>query len=347
MSQGEPPREPPCEQPREGAHEGTRARPHTPQLRIAWRAVHGVLLIDKPTGITSTAALARARRALCAQKGGHTGTLDPMATGLLPLCFGEATKFASDLLDADKSYEATIHLGVVTDTGDADGEVREERAVEVTRAAVDRALARFRGPIAQVPPMHSALKRDGKPLYEYARQGLTLERAARPVTIHRLDLVAFEGSSLSIAVDCSKGTYIRTLAEEIGEALGCGGHLVALRRVRAGSLHVDDAIALAAFEALAPGERDAMLLPVDALIANLPAIELADAHARRFVEGQRLAWPDVSYQGRVRVYRAASATTCEPACLLGTALVGFDERLAPVRLVAQSPQRSPESLPPS
>ena len=310
-----------------------------PRTKIAWRAVHGVLLIDKPSGITSTAALARARRALCAQKGGHTGTLDPMATGLLPLCFGEATKFASDLLDADKSYDATIRLGVVTNTGDAEGQVLEERAVEVTREAIDRALARFRGPIAQVPPMHSALKRDGKPLYDYARRGITVERAARPVTIHRLDLVAFEGTSLSIAVDCSKGTYIRTLAEEIGAALGCGGHLVALRRVRAGSLHVDDAIALDAFEALAADQRDAMLLPVDSLITNLPAIELDDAHARRFVDGQRLAWSDSSYQGRVRVYRAAGAagaTTREPAALLGTALVGFDDRLAPVRLIAQT-----------
>ena len=335
------------EQPRGEAHGQTRARSaarnRVPQSRIAWRAVHGVLLIDKPTGITSTATLARVRRALCAQKGGHTGTLDPMATGLLPLCFGEATKFASDLLDADKSYEATIRLGVVTDTGDAEGEVLRERAIEVTRADVDRALARFRGPIAQVPPMHSALKRDGRPLYEYARMGVTVERAARPVTIHRLDLVAYEGSSLGISVDCSKGTYMRTLAEEIGEALGCGGHLVALRRVRAGSLYVDDAVTLEAFEALATDERDAMLLPVDALIANLPAIELDDACARRFVEGQRLAWPDVSYQGRVRVYRAANAAKREPACLLGTALVGFDERLAPVRLVAQSPQPSPNS----
>ena len=307
-----------------------------PRAKIAWRAVHGVLLIDKPSGITSTAALARARRALCAQKGGHTGTLDPMATGLLPLCFGEATKFASDLLDADKSYDATIRLGVVTTTGDAEGDVVEERAVAVTREAIDHVLASFRGPIAQVPPMHSALKRDGKPLYDYARRGITVERAARAITIHRLDFVAFEASALSIAVDCSKGTYIRTLAEEIGAALGCGGHLVALRRVRAGSLSVDDAMPLHAFEALAPGERDAMLLPVDTLITNLPAIELDDAHARRFVEGQRLAWSDASYRGRVRVYRAANAATGQSAALLGTALVGFDERLAPVRLVAQS-----------
>ena len=311
-----------------------RAPSRVSHARIAWRAVHGVLLIDKPGGITSTAALARARRALCAEKGGHTGTLDPMATGLLPLCFGEATKFASDLLDADKSYEATIRLGIVTDTGDAEGRVLEERAVEVSREAVDHALALFRGAIDQVPPMHSALKRDGKPLYDYARRGITVERAARRVTIHRLELIAFEGMSLSIAVDCSKGTYIRALAEEIGEALGCGGHLIALRRVRSGALTVADAVTLEAFESLSPVERIAMLRPVDALIANLPAIELDDDLARRFVEGQRLAWTDSSYRGRVRVYRAANAT-CERATLLGTALVGFDDRLAPVRLMAQ------------
>ena len=324
------------------AQDPPREQTRTPRSHVAWRAVDGVLLIDKPSGITSTAALARARRAMCARKGGHTGTLDPMATGLLPLCFGEATKFASDLLDADKSYEATIRLGVVTNTGDAEGEAIEERAVEVNREAVDRALALFRGPIDQVPPMHSALKRDGKPLYDYARRGITVDRAARAITIHRLDLVAFEGTSLSIAVDCSKGTYIRTLAEEIGEALGCGGHLVALRRVRSGTLNVGDAITLEAFESLAPNDRFAMLLPVDTLIADLPAIELDEAHARRFVEGQRLAWPDASYQGRVRVYRAANRATRELAALLGTALVGFDDRLAPVRLVAQSSASSPQ-----
>ncbi len=317
-----------------------REDPRAPRARVLWRAVHGVLLIDKPSGITSTAALARARRALCAHKGGHTGTLDPMATGLLPLCFGEATKFASDLLDADKSYEATIRLGVVTTTGDAEGELLRERVVAVNRVAIDRALARFRGAIDQVPPMYSALKRDGKPLYDYARRGITVERAARPVTIHRLDLIAFEGTSLAIAVDCSKGTYIRTLAEDIGEALGCGGHLIALRRVRSGTLDVADTMTLEAFESLSPNDRIAVLRPVDALISNLPAIELDDDYARRFVEGQRLSWPDDSYRGRVRVYRAANAATSESAALLGTALVGFDDRLAPVRLVAQTTTQS-------
>ena len=301
--------------------------------KIVWRPLHGVLLIDKPSGITSTAALARARRALRAEKGGHTGTLDPLASGLLPLCFGEATKFASDLLDADKSYAATIRLGINTDTGDAEGEAVLTRDVAVDRAMLDAVLAEFRGPIAQIPPMYSALKRDGRPLYDYARQGIHVERAARHITIHTLDVTAFEGTTLSIAVRCSKGTYIRTLGEDIGNRLGCGGHLIALRRTSVGALALVDAIPLEALERLEPEERDAHVLPIDTLIAGLPRIELQDDLARRFVEGQRLAWPGTAIQGRVRVYREAGP---DGAVLLGTGLVGYDDRLAPVRLVANS-----------
>lgn len=297
--------------------------------KIAWRPLHGVLLIDKPSGITSTAALARARRALRAEKGGHTGTLDPMASGLLPLCFGEATKFASDLLDADKSYAATVQLGINTDTGDAEGQAVLTREVAVDRAALDAVLEDFRGPIEQVPPMYSALKRDGRPLYDYARQGITVERAARGVTIHALDVTAFEGDTLAIVVHCSKGTYIRTLAEDIGNRLGCGGHLIALRRLTVGSLALGVSIALEALERLEPEERDAHVLPIDTLIAGLPRIDLEHELARRFVEGQRLAWSDTSIQGRVRVYR-------DDDTLLGTGLVGYDDRLAPVRLVANT-----------
>ncbi len=305
--------------------------------KIAWRPVDGVLLIDKPSGITSTAALARARRALRAAKGGHTGTLDPLASGLLPLCFGEATKFASDLLDADKSYAATIRLGVTTDSGDAEGRVMETREVDVDRAAVDRVLERFRGPIDQVPPMHSALKRDGKPLYRYARQGITVERAARAVTIHRLEVAAFDGTSLSVVVDCSKGTYIRTLAEDIGGMLGCGAHLIALRRVGVGALTLDDSIGLATLESLPALERDSVLLPIDTLIAALPRIDLDDALAVRFGEGQRLAWTEATSQGRVRVYRSAAGEAAPPR-LLGTGLVGYDGLLSPIRLVARMPR---------
>jgi len=306
--------------------------------KVAWRPVHGVLLIDKPSGITSTAALARARRALRAEKGGHTGTLDPMASGLLPLCFGEATKFASDLLDADKSYAATVRLGINTDTGDAEGQAVLTRDVAVDRATLDRVLVDFRGPIEQVPPMYSALKRDGRPLYDYARQGITVERAARAVTIHALDVMAFEGTTLEIVVRCSKGTYIRTLAEDIGNRLGCGGHLIALRRLTVGALSLHASTPLEALERLAPEERDAHVLPIDTLIVGLPRIDLRDDLARRFVEGQRLAWPGTAIQGRVRVYREAGIEDAgrPDACLLGTGLVGFDDRLAPVRLVANS-----------
>ena len=296
-----------------------------------WQPVHGVLLIDKPSGITSTAALARARRALQAEKGGHTGTLDPLASGLLPLCFGEATKFAADLLDADKTYAATILLGIDTDTGDAEGRAIRTRTVAVDRTDVDRAVERFRGPIEQVPPMYSALKRDGRPLYEYARQGITVERAARAVTIHVIEVVAFEAPSLSLIVHCSKGTYIRTLAEDLGEALGCGGHLVALRRLGVGEHTLAGAMPLATFESMTPDARAGCLLPIDRLIATLPRIDLDEALASRFVEGQRLAWADTTLQGRVRVYRAAGDGN---ATLLGTGLVGYDDRLAPVRLVA-------------
>jgi tRNA pseudouridine55 synthase len=304
--------------------------------KVAWRALSGVLLVDKPSGITSTAALARARRAYRAEKGGHTGTLDPLASGLLPLCFGEATKFASDLLDADKAYVATMRLGVKTDTGDAEGAVVDTRPVSVDRTHVDAAIAHFRGPIAQVPPMHSALKRDGRPLYDYARAGITLERDARAITIHALTVLAFDGIDLTIDVGCSKGTYIRVLAEDVGEFLGCGAHLTALRRTRVGEIPLADAIPLDAIEATAEGDRDALLLPVDTLIRGLPRIDLAPAMADRFVEGQRLPWEDDTHQGRVRVYRAAT-DEAEPA-LLGTGLVGYDERLAPVRLVAQLPR---------
>ena len=302
------------------------------------RPVHGVLLLDKPSGITSTAALARAKRALAAAKAGHTGTLDPMASGLLPLCFGEATKFAADLLDADKFYCATLKLGVTTTTGDAEGEVLVTRPVDVDQAAIDAALDLHRGAIAQIPPMYSALKRDGKPLYEYARSGVTLERDARDVEIKRLVTTAFDGINLTIEVDCSKGTYIRTLAEDIGEVLGCGAHLVALRRTCVGSLRLADAIELDAFEALALEQRDAKLLPLDTLIASLPRIDLDPAMSARFLHGQRLPLPDASDCGRVRVYGFVDTTRSSAPTLLGIANLRDDGVLAPQRLMLQMPR---------
>ncbi len=301
---------------------GREARP-----KVAWRRVDGVVLIDKPSGITSTAALARARRALRAEKGGHTGTLDPLASGLLPLCFGEATKFAADLLEADKRYTATIRLGVETDSGDADGIVVATRPVAADRAAIDAVLVHFRGPIAQVPPMHSALKRDGQPLYKLARQGIVVERAARHVTIHRLDVIEADGDTLIVDVHCSKGTYVRSLAIDIGHRLGCGAHLTALRRTGVGALSIGDAVPLDRFEATAG--REASLLPVDTLIAALPRVDLDERQGARFRDGQRLEWA-MEAPCRVRVYRAVDDA------LLGTALVGADGLLAPLRLVARA-----------
>ena len=192
------------------------------QVKKTWKQVDGVLLLDKPIGLTSNDALQKARRLFSAAKGGHTGTLDPMATGLLPLCFGEATKFSADLLNADKTYEALVKFGVTTDSGDAEGVVIATATVNVEKDDIFCVLLQFTGAIMQTPPMHSALKRDGRPLYELARQGIVVEREARAVTIHAIDFLDFSGDTLSIRVSCSKGTYIRVLASDIGNALGCG-----------------------------------------------------------------------------------------------------------------------------
>ena len=292
--------------------------------------VHGVLLLDKPAGLSSNDALVKAKRLLNAEKAGHTGTLDPFATGLLPLCFGEATKFAQDLLDADKTYETTVHLGVTTSTGDTEGEVIATRHVEVIPEQIDAVLAGFRGPISQVPPMHSALKRDGKPLYEYARAGITLEREPRQVTIHALTLLSWEAPFLRLSVTCSKGTYIRVLGEDIGAALGCGAHLHALRRTGVGSLSISQAITLEQLADLPDAERSAGLAPVDALLSSFPALALGDEHAGRFLHGQRLALAGMEGlppAGRVRVYRRADRR------LLGTAQLADYGVLAPERLV--------------
>lgn len=302
--------------------------PRTARARLA---IDGVLLLDKPLGLSSNDALVRAKRVFQAKKAGHTGTLDPLASGLLPLCFGEATKFSQDLLEADKQYRAELRLGQTTDTGDAEGRILRTRAVHCTPEQVEAALARFRGPIEQVPPMYSALKRDGKPLYEYARAGQTVERAARAVTIHALSCVdaVLEGSAPSLVLDvrCSKGTYVRTLAEDLGEMLGCGAHLSALRRTGVGGLDLAQAVTLEALQADADPAR--WLQPVDALLSSFPAVHLDAALAQRFAQGQRLRLaPDAAPgTGRVRVYDAGTR-------LLGTAQ--FDAgRLAPERLLAQ------------
>jgi tRNA pseudouridine55 synthase len=294
--------------------------------------VHGVLLLDKAIGHTSNDMLIKAKRLLNAQKAGHTGTLDPFATGLLPLCFGEATKFAQDLLDADKTYETVVHLGVRTATGDTEGEVLETREVNLTQQRIDAVLAQFRGELEQIPPMYSALKRDGKPLYEYARAGITLERAARRVTIHHLEFLLYQAPYLSLRVKCSKGTYIRVLGEDIGAALGCGAHLQSLRRTRVGQLSLDEAITLDALAGLADAERMQTLAAVDALLLSFPAVMLTEELATRFLHGQRLSLGKegiaVPPAGRVRVYRESDRQ------LLGTAHCIEFGVLAPERLVA-------------
>ncbi|HEY3599946.1 MAG TPA: tRNA pseudouridine(55) synthase TruB [Paraburkholderia sp.] len=301
--------------------------------RLPRRALNGVLLLDKPVGLSSNDALIRAKRLYLAKKAGHTGTLDPLASGLLPLCFGEATKFSQDLLEADKTYEATMRLGIKTSTGDAEGEALDIRAVECDPPAIERALAQFRGDIVQVPPMYSALKRDGKPLYEYARAGQTVEREGRHVTIHALELIACALPDVTFRVTCSKGTYVRTLAEDIGQVLGCGAHLIALRRTAVGALTLEQAVTLDALSDATEAERDGWLQPVDALLSTFPAVQLDAEATRRFLHGQRLRLADLKLDNkealsasRARVYAA------EANRLLGIAKIG-DGVLSPERLV--------------
>jgi tRNA pseudouridine55 synthase len=260
---------------------------HPLRPKIARRGVHGVLLLDKGLGMSSNAALQQVKRLYRAEKAGHTGTLDPLASGLLPICFGAATKFAQVSLDADKRYLATLKLGVTTIGGDGEGAVLRVRAVDVTRLDVERACAGFVGAIRQVPPMHSALKHDGKPLYAYAREGVEVEREARAVTIHSIDVVEGSGDRWLIDVACSKGTYVRTLAEGIGEALGCGAHLAALRRTASGRLSIDAALAIDSLEGLDERALDAVLLPAHALVADWPEVVLGAEDAGRFLAGVR------------------------------------------------------------
>ncbi|MDB5752827.1 MAG: tRNA pseudouridine synthase [Ramlibacter sp.] len=261
---------------------------HAPRTRVQRRPVHGVLLLDKPLEISSNDALQKAKWLLRAEKAGHTGTLDPLATGVLPLCFGAATKFSQLHLDADKTYEATARLGMRTSTGDAEGEVIEQRPVpHFTQHHLDEMRVLFTGPIAQVPPMHSALKRDGKPLYEYARAGQEVERAARDVHVHELRLELTAPDLLRIVAKVSKGTYIRTLGEDIGAALGCGAHLVALRRIATGPFDLARCVTLKELEGLDEAQRMARLLPVDSLLQGHQRVDLGTEDAGRFLSGLR------------------------------------------------------------
>ena len=289
--------------------------------RIPRRAVHGVLLLDKPLGLSSNDALQKAKRLYRAEKAGHTGTLDPLATGLLPLCFGAATKFSQISLDADKMYRATLKLGVKTTTADAEGEVQQTREVNLTREQVDAACQRFTGEIAQVPPMHSALKREGKALYEYARAGIEVEREARHITIHTIAIIDWQHDELTIDVRCSKGTYIRTLAEDIGEALGCGAHLSALRRTGSGPLTIDGAFTLEQLAAMSEAERDAQLLQADTLLADWPVVRLDDEGAGRFLSGVRRRLP-LADAPHVRVYGP------QPKAFLGSGHIAGGELIS-------------------
>jgi len=256
--------------------------------------INGVLLLDKPKGVSSNHALQRARRLFQARKAGHTGTLDPMATGLLPVCLGEATKFSAHLLEADKVYRTRIQFGAVTDTGDAEGEVVERRPLPETldRDAVEAVLERFRGEIEQVPPMYSALKHQGRKLYELARQGETVTRAPRRVTIYDMRPLEWESDGVWLQVRCSKGTYIRTLAEDIGAALGFGAHITALERLETGPFDSRARLSFETLEAMSDEERLAQLLPVDVMLEHLPTLSVAETVAQRLLLGQRVSVAD-------------------------------------------------------
>ena len=269
--------------------------------RVPRRRVDGVLLLDKPDGLSSNAALQRAKRLYAAQKAGHTGTLDPLATGLLPIAFGEATKLAHALLDAPKAYEAVVRFGSATETGDAEGAVVRTLPPPGDRGSVEAALARFVGPIVQTPPRHSALKHQGRAYYEWARAGVEVPRRPREVVIHALSLREWRPPDLVVDVSCSKGTYIRVLAEDLGAAVGSCAHLASLRRTATGGFDIEDAVTLDALEAMSAPERDARLLPVEVLVADLPRLELGGSLAGRFRHGGAVPAPE-SVPGRIAVF---------------------------------------------
>ena len=306
-----------------------RLDPELHSRKVVRRPVHGLLLLDKPLGLSSNQALQQAKWLLRAEKAGHTGTLDPLASGVLPLCFGAATKFSQLHLDADKSYEAVALLGATTSTGDAEGEVQQRRPVQVDAGDLERVRAQFLGEIRQIPPMHSALKKDGRPLYEYARAGIEVAREARPVVIRDLTLALMpEGEHVTVRmqVRCSKGTYIRTLAQDIGEALGCGAHLTLLRRVQTGGFGIGECMTLTQLEALADDERLSTLRPVEDLLQGHAQVMLEPDDAGRFLSGvrRRGKWPDIPQ---------AAVFGQLPHALLGTGHVAAGE-LIPDRLLS-------------
>jgi tRNA pseudouridine55 synthase len=295
------------------------------------RALDGVLLFDKPLTLSSNIALQKVRRLFQAEKAGHTGTLDPLATGLLPICFGEATKFSTGLLDADKTYRALVKLGQTTSTGDAEGEIIRQVEVAICEEQVRSVMQNFLGEISQIPPMYSALKHQGKPLYEYIRNGETIERASRSVIIHELVLEHFSGDEMTISVRCSKGTYIRTLAEDIGNALGCGAHLRGLRRTAIAGFTIAKAYTMEQLETMDSLERDACLLPLDCMLQAMPMLELDAVQVTRMAQGQRLGIDAGLPDGKIRLYGAGK-------------FIGVGElqgtRLAPDRLLSSVAKRA-------
>jgi tRNA pseudouridine55 synthase len=295
------------------------------QVARSRRALDGVLLFDKPLELSSNTALQKIRRLFQAEKAGHTGTLDPLATGLLPICFGEATKFANALLDADKSYTAQLRLGQTTTTGDAEGEITSEQPVDFVQSDLDTVLMRFRGEIEQLPPMYSALKHQGKPLYEYIRQGITIERPLRTVVIHELVVNRWSGNEMEISVRCSKGTYVRTLAEDIGAALGCGAHLTGLRRTKIAHLSLSDGYDLTQLTEMSDVAREACLLPLVSLMPDMPQLNLDVTQIKRLAQGQRLGLDTGLPDGKVGLYG--------PDGFIG---VGLQQgrRIAPERLLS-------------
>lgn len=295
------------------------------------RDVNGILLLDKPAGLTSNAALQEAKRAFRAKKAGHTGSLDPIATGLLPLCFGEATKVSSFFLNADKRYRSIFTLGMATDTGDAEGREISRRSVEVTDQAISEALQEFRGEFEQIPPMYSAVKFQGQPLYKLARQGIEVERKPRLVTVLDIAFVRIDGDHVQVDLHCSSGFYVRSLAHELGERLGCGAHVSSLMRTGVGEFSLDEAVPLDVLQQEEdPSRLDELLIPMDLGLKHLPGVNLSDDAAYYLCRGQPVKAADVPSEGWVRLYAS-------DAGFLGLGEVLDDGRVAPKRLF-NSPQ---------
>jgi tRNA pseudouridine55 synthase len=298
------------------------------------RNVNGVLLLDKPVGITSNAALQRVKRLFNANKAGHTGSLDPLASGMLPICLGEATKISGFLLSADKEYRTVVKLGVTTDSGDAEGEIIQTRPLgEISHAQVQEVLESFLGQSLQIPPMYSAIKRNGQPLYKLARQGVEVEREPRKITLHSLKLLRLEGDEIELDVRCTKGTYIRVLAEDIGEALGCGGHVAALRRTGVGALDEYPMHSAESLQALAEesgnAALDELLLPMDLMLPDWPEVRLSEDASFYLCQGQPVFVPQLKDRGLVRLYAGDKR-------FLGLGTVLDDGRVAPKRLLSNN-----------